>query len=132
MTDKRFKRYLFDGGFSFGEEYVPPKWSISDENTKGSPFGFLEFDDEHKDLCDEIVDSLNEFVDEYNHLKEENEELKTKNNAYIQDIEVFKEENTHLKLENEQLKNICKNLINEINKRGITVTMTDNCRELLE
>ena len=76
MTDKRFKRYLFDGGFSFGEEYVPPKWSISDENTKGSPFGFLEFDDEHKDLCDEIVDSLNEFVDEYNHLKKENEELK--------------------------------------------------------
>ena len=76
MTSKRFKRYLLDGGFSFGEEYVPPKWSISDENTKGSPFGFLEFDDEHKDLCDEIVDSLNEFVDEYNHLKEENEKLK--------------------------------------------------------
>ena len=76
MTVKRFKRYLFDGGFSFGDEYVPPKWSISDENTKGSPFGFLEFDDEHKDLCDEIVDSLNEFVDEYNHLKKENEQLK--------------------------------------------------------
>lgn len=34
--------------------------------------------------------------------------------------------------ENEQLKNICKNLINEVNKRGITVTMTDNCKELLE
>ena len=33
---------------------------------------------------------------------------------------------------NEQLKNICKNLINEVNKRGITVTMTDNCKELLE
>lgn len=78
MTDKRFKRYLLDGGFSFGEEYVPPKWSISDENTKGSPFGFLEFDDEHKDLCDEIVDSLNEFVDEYNHLKEENNQLKAR------------------------------------------------------
>jgi len=77
MTAERFKRYLFDGGFSFGEEYVPPKWSISDENTKGSPFGFLEFDDEHKDLCDEIVDSLNEFVDEYNHLKKENEQLKS-------------------------------------------------------
>ena len=76
MAAKRFKRYLFDGGFSFGDEYVPPKWSITDENTKGSPFGFLEFDDEHKDLCDEIVDSLNEFVDEYNHLKEENEQIK--------------------------------------------------------
>ena len=34
--------------------------------------------------------------------------------------------------ENEQLKNICKNLINQINKRGIKVTMTDNCWELLE
>ena len=34
--------------------------------------------------------------------------------------------------ENEQLKNICKNLINEINKRGITVTMSDSYRELLE
>jgi len=34
--------------------------------------------------------------------------------------------------ENEQLKNICKNLIHEVNKRGIIVTMTDNFRELLE
>lgn len=34
--------------------------------------------------------------------------------------------------ENEQLKNICKNLINQVNKRGITVTMTDNCKELIE
>lgn len=34
--------------------------------------------------------------------------------------------------ENEQLKNICKNLINEINKRGITVTMSDSYKELLE
>lgn len=34
--------------------------------------------------------------------------------------------------ENEQLKNICKNLINEINKRGITVTMSGSYRELLE
>ena len=38
----------------------------------------------------------------------ENEQLRTKNNAYIQDIEVFKEENTHLKLENEQLKSDAK------------------------
>lgn len=37
-------------------------------------------------------------------LEKENEQLKTKNNAYIQDIEVFKEENTYLELENEQLK----------------------------
>ena len=36
-------------------------------------------------------------------LEKENEQLRTKNNAYIQDIEVFKEENTHLKLENEEL-----------------------------
>lgn len=34
--------------------------------------------------------------------------------------------------ENEQLKNMCKNLINEVNKRGITVAMTDECKELLE
>ena len=34
--------------------------------------------------------------------------------------------------ENEQLKNICKNLINEINKRGITDTMSDEYKELLE
>ena len=34
--------------------------------------------------------------------------------------------------ENEQLKNICKNLINEINKRGITVTISDEYKELLE
>lgn len=45
----------------------------------------------------EVVDLLNE-------LHEKNEQLKTKNNAYIQDIEVYKEENTHLKLENEELK----------------------------
>lgn len=47
--------------------------------------------------CQGVVDKLNKL---YN----ENEQLRTKNNAYIQDIEVFKEENTHLKLENEQLK----------------------------
>lgn len=75
MTE-RFKRYLFDGGFSFDEEYIPPRWSIVDRKNNKSPFGFLEFDDEHKDLCDKIVDSLNEFVDEYNHLKEENEQCK--------------------------------------------------------
>lgn len=43
-----------------------------------------------------------------NTLHEENEQLKTKNNAYIQDIEVFKEENTHLKLENDELRSIKK------------------------
>ena len=94
MTGKRFKRYLFDGGFSFGEEYIPPKWSISDENTRGSPFGFLEFDDEHKDLCDEIVDSLNEFVEEYNHLKKENEQLKKETyelHKRLGDFEPFEE-----------------------------------------
>lgn len=43
------------------------------------------------------------WLETYKMLSEENEQLRTKNNAYIQDIEVFKEENTHLKLENEQL-----------------------------
>ena len=111
MTAKRFKRYLFDGGFSFGDEYVPPKWSISDENTKGSPFGFLEFDDEHKDLCDEIVDSLNEFVEEYNHLKEENQDnkamiefLSTENTQMRNELKTRTQIQHQLKEENEQLK----------------------------
>ena len=39
-------------------------------------------------------------------IAEENQELRTKNNAYLQDIEVYKEENTHLKLENEKLKQL--------------------------
>ena len=43
-------------------------------------------------------------------MEKENEQLRTKNNAYIQDIEVFKEENTHLKLKNEELKQFIQEL----------------------
>ena len=50
--------------------------------------------------------NIDEIVDMLNNLSDENEELRTKNNAYLQDIEVYREDNTHLKLENEQLKKI--------------------------
>ena len=116
MTAERFKRYLFDGGFSFGEEYVPPKWSISDENTKGSPFGFLEFDDEHKDLCDEIVDSLNEFVDEYNHLKEENEQLKSSDTITDLETEIMNLKTTIQQLRTDNTKQ----------KKKLNTTMKEN------
>ena len=43
-------------------------------------------------------------------IAEENQELRTKNNAYLQDIEVYKEENTHLKLENDKLESEIKYL----------------------
>ena len=72
-------------------------------------------------------------------LTEENEQLKSKNRGLQSELQIFKEDATHSNLqinkfadENEQLKNICKNLINEINKRGITVTMSDEYKELLE
>lgn len=48
------------------------------------------------------------------------------------DAQLFCDKLNAINEENEQLKNICKNLINEVNKRGITVTMTDDCKELLE
>jgi hypothetical protein len=71
MTEERFKRILFDGGFHFGDDYVPPIWSINDSVDRESPIGFLEFKDEYKDLCDEIVNFLNS-------LSKENEKLKLK------------------------------------------------------
>lgn len=77
MTEKRFEVVMNE----FGEvEYIMDKSMMEDRD-------FAEFIDFVEDVC------------------KENEQLRTKNNAYIQDIEVFKEENTHLKLENEQLKN---------------------------
>ena len=53
--------------------------------------------------CKDVVEVLNKVA-------KENEELRTKNNAYLQDIEVYKEDNTHLKLENEQLKQFLQSL----------------------
>ena len=68
MTAKRFKRYLLDGGFWF-EEYVEPVWTITDRLDKNSPITHIEFKDEYKDLCDEVVDLLNELHEENEHYK---------------------------------------------------------------
>ena len=56
------------------------------------------------DVCIDAECDRDSYRKDIASLEKENEQLRTKNNAYIQDIEVFKEENTHLKLENEQLK----------------------------
>ena len=55
-------------------------------------------------------DYVSDVVDLLNELAEGNKELRTKNNAYLQDIEVYREENTHLKLKNEKLKSEIKDL----------------------
>jgi regulator of replication initiation timing len=65
---------------------------------------YKEFEDECQSTFNAMSRKQNDLYRKNFKLKEENEKLRTKNNAYIQDIEVFKEENTHLKLENEQLK----------------------------
>lgn len=66
--DKRFERYLLDGGFWF-EDYVEPVWAIIDTKNHKNPICFLEFKDEHKDLCDEIVEELNRLYDEKQNLQ---------------------------------------------------------------
>lgn len=69
MTEERFKRILFDGGFHFGDDYVLPVWAINDILDSSSPITFLEFKNEHKDLCDEIVEFLNKLYNENQELK---------------------------------------------------------------
>jgi chromosome segregation ATPase len=64
----------------------------------------LRYKEENEQLKHKLQQQEMEYATDLHRLAEENEQLRTKNNAYIQDIEVFKEENTHLKLENEQLK----------------------------
>ena len=64
----------------------------------------------------DTFDYVSDVVGLLNELSEENEELRTKNNAYIQDVEVYREENTHLKLENEQLKQRNTNQYNQLNQ----------------
>lgn len=96
MTDKRFKRYLLDGGFWF-EEYVEPVWAITDRLDKNSPITHIEFKDECKDLCEEVVKLLNE-------LHEENEHLKQSFNEVLKDLEVTTFDKELLEKENEQLK----------------------------
>ena len=70
MNEKRYVRYLLDGGFSFGDEQVLPRWSIGDNEDKDSPFTFLEFEDEYKDLCDNIIKVLNEQHEQIQAFKE--------------------------------------------------------------
>ena len=89
-----------------GRETMAGKRFTIDVETENVVYAYFENDNFlcYEDDYDSILQKMNDLADEYNHLKEENE----------------------------QLKNICRNLISEVNKRGITVTMTDNCRELLE
>ena len=80
-------------------------WFVGDNTIKVNEFGYrddLTGEDKYRGLKQDLTEQ--EVVDLLNELAEENE----------------------------QLKNICKNLINQINKRGIKVTMTDNCWRLLE
>ena len=53
----------------------------------------------------DMFDIVEEVCPLLNILAEENEQLKTKNNAYIQDIEVFKEENQSLKFQLDECQN---------------------------
>ena len=71
MTKKRFRRFLLDGNFSFGDEYIAPVWAIEDSEDKESPVFFLEFQDENIDLCDKIVDFLND-MDSVNKIMKDN------------------------------------------------------------
>ena len=82
---------------------------------------------EQHETIERLKQNINELlsVDIEKELLEENEQLR-------KDSTVLILANQDYRKENEQLKNICKNIINEVNKRGITVTMTDDCKELLE
>jgi len=110
MTEKRFRVHeLVKDYYSEIGEYI-------DENHTDNPL-----------KNDEVVELLNE-------LHEENEQLKQQVAFLSEFIKSGVQYEYYQKVydENEQLKNICKNLINEINKRGITVTMSDSYKELLE
>lgn len=107
MIEKRYVRYLLDGGFSFGDEQVLPKWSIGDNKDKDSPFTFLEFEDEYKDLCDNIIKVLNE--------QHETIQIQKAINGEMEDYLARLEE------ENEQLKAINKYLIEILEHNGATI-----------
>ena len=70
MNEKRFKRYLLDGGFWF-DEYIKPIWAIRDTINPDNPIKYIEFKDEYKDLCDEIITYLNEQHEENKKLKQD-------------------------------------------------------------
>jgi regulator of replication initiation timing len=96
------------------------------ELLNNNKYVIAEFDKDNYYLDDES--SAKSLECRLNELFDENEQLRTKNNAYIQDIEVFKEENTHLKLENEQLKDIIDQLRtdNTKQKKLLNTTMKQN------
>ena len=71
------------------------------------------------------------FIDDFNKICKCENGMKSDESIILETYELVDDIN-RLVEENEQLKNICKNLINEINKRGITVTMSDEYKELLE
>ena len=66
------------------------------------------------DQRNEFHRMVRENVNRVGKLEKENEQLKTKNNAYLQDIEMFKEENTTLKLENQELHKLNQEYINNL------------------
>ena len=78
MTDKRFIRVLFDGGFYCGDDYVPPVWSITDLKNRTSAINMLEFREESKNLCDDVVNELNKLSDENEELKQREQTLTAK------------------------------------------------------
>ena len=78
MTKKeRFKRYLLDGGFTFGDEYIAPVWAITDTQDDASKIHYLEFT--NKEVCDYLIDYLNKQESKIRHLNEFNVELIDKN-----------------------------------------------------
>ena len=103
MTEKRFEYY----------------------NHKGADY-ILDTPNKSLDFIEMLGDCLEaeEIVDLLNGLNDENKQLQTKNNAYLQDIEVYKEDNTHLKLENEKLKKEIESWKKHCITHGIAVPIT--------
>ena len=124
MTTKRFR-----SGLAKNDEFSD---EIIDELTGKHYFDSTKddyvFSEEIVDLLNKIWEQTQRFEKHNKDLTEENGQLRTKNNAYIQDIEVFKEENTHLKLENEQLKTTIQQLRtdNTKQKKLLNTTMKEN------
>ena len=122
MTQKRFERYLLDGGFWF-DDYVEPVWGITD-TVEDSPITYLEFQDKYKDLCDEVVDFLNELSENLIGCN------KTADNA-IETIKTLDEENKKLKKEihlmhMRSMFSTVKSFKGDVSKRYVYSEETDN------
>lgn len=93
-------------------EYATDLHRLAEENEQLRQ-SYIQLEHRHSLLHDECLDAecdRDSYHKDVLSLEKENEKLRTKNNAYLQDIEVYREENTHLKLENEQLKEEVKGL----------------------